>query len=134
MYVILYTPNHLHTLLAYYTYHIYIYIPNIRVIRLEENLLPLKVSRYSIYQVSAKPYYKHYLGPLPKTTVDFWWLVWQEKPHIIAMVTNLEEGTKKKCHQYWPDTDTQSFGPFQVKITSEQILVDYTTRNLSVQV
>ena len=60
--------------------------------------------------------------------------MWQEKPRIIAMVTNVEEGTKKKCHQYWPDTGTQSFGPFQVTNNDEQILADYTTRRLSVQV
>ena len=50
------------------------------------------------------------------------------------MVTNLEEGNQKKCHQYWPDTGTQSFGPFRVTITDQQILADYTTRWLLVQV
>ena len=73
-------------------------------------------------------------GPLPKTTVDFWRMVWQERSQTIVMLTNLKDGTKTKCHQYWPDTGTQCFGPFEVTITGQQILADYTTRYLTVQV
>ena len=73
-------------------------------------------------------------GPLPKTLVDFWRLVWQEKPPTIVMVTNLKEGTKIKCQQYWPETGTKNFGPFQVTISDEQSVADYTTRTLLVEV
>ena len=38
----------------------------------------------------------------------------------MLMVTNLREGTKTKCHQYWPETGTQSFGPFKVTIIYHQ--------------
>ena len=73
-------------------------------------------------------------GPLPKTLVDFWRLVWQEKPLTIVMVTNLKEGTKRKCQQYWPESGTKDFGPFQITMSDEQTLADYTTRTLVVQV
>ena len=75
-------------------------------------------------------------GPLPETVVDFWHLVWQEKTLTIVVLTNLVEGTKKKCQQYWPDSGTKSdmYGPFQVTIIDEEILADYTTRSLLVQV
>ena len=73
-------------------------------------------------------------GPLPKTAVDFWRLVWQERAPSIVMITNLEERGKPKCQQYWPDSGTENFGPFQVSITEQQILADYTIRNLTVQV
>ena len=73
-------------------------------------------------------------GPLPKTLVDFWRLVWQEKPLTIVMVTNLKEGTKIKCQQYWPESGTKDFGPFQITTSDEQTLADYTTRTLVVQV
>ena len=73
-------------------------------------------------------------GPLPKTVVDFWRLVWQEKPPTIVMVTNLKEGTRIKCQQYWPESGSKSFGPFQVTISDHQTLADYTTRSLLVQV
>ena len=73
-------------------------------------------------------------GPLPKTVVDFWRMVWQERSQSIVMVTNLVEGNRIKCHKYWPETGTLSFGPFNVTITGQQILADYTTREFSVQV
>ena len=50
------------------------------------------------------------------------------------MVTNLKEGTKIKCQQYWPETGTKNFGPFQVTISDEQSVADYTTRTLLVEV
>ena len=71
---------------------------------------------------------------MSETTIDFWRLVWQEGAQSVVMVTNLEEGNQKKCHQYWPDTGSQSFGPFNITITDQQILADYTTRWLSVKV
>jgi len=73
-------------------------------------------------------------GPLPKTVEDFWRMVWQERAPSIVMITNLEEGGKTKCEQYWPDSATESFGPFQVSITEQQILADYTIRKLTVKV
>ena len=73
-------------------------------------------------------------GPLPSTLVDFWRLLWQERPPIIVMLTNLKEGNKIKCQQYWPDSGSKEFGPFTVTITDQQVLADYTIRILSVKV
>ena len=76
-----------------------------------------------------------YLGPLPKTVVDFWQLIWQERPPIIVMVTNLKEGNRIKCQQYWPESGKHDhFGPFQVTITDEHVFADYTIRTFSVSV
>ena len=50
------------------------------------------------------------------------------------MITNLEEGGKIKCQRYWPESGTCSFGPFEISLTEEQILADYTIRKLGVQV
>ena len=54
----------------------------------------------------------------------------------IVMVTNLKEGTKSKCEQYWPDTVTENdaFGPFTVTLIHEMIYPDFVIRNLSVTV
>ena len=71
---------------------------------------------------------------MPKTVVDFWRMVWQERSQTVVMLANLVEGRAIKCHKYWPETGTQSFGPFTVTITGQQILADYTTRELHVQV
>ena len=73
-------------------------------------------------------------GPLPKTVVDFWWLIWQERPPTIVMVTNLKEGTRIKCQRYWPESGKKDFGPFQVTIADQQVFADYATRTLSVSV
>ena len=64
-------------------------------------------------------------GPLPKTTVDFWRMVWQERSQTIVMLANVVEGGYVKCHKYWPEAGTQYFGPFNVTITGQQILADY---------
>ncbi|XP_064386119.1 sushi, von Willebrand factor type A, EGF and pentraxin domain-containing protein 1-like isoform X4 [Halichondria panicea] len=69
-------------------------------------------------------------GPLPNTLVDFWRMMWQERPPIIVMLTNVMENNKIKCQQYWPDSGSVSYGPFTVTITDQQVLADYTVRNL----
>ena len=66
--------------------------------------------------------------------VDFWRLVWQERPRTIVMVTNLKEGNKKKCEQYWPDTGSKYCGPFKVTLTEQQVFADYITRTMQVTV
>ena len=73
-------------------------------------------------------------GPLPNTVVDFWRMVWQERSPAIVMITHLSEGGRTKCHQYWPNTGTETFGPFEVSLTEQQILADYTIRKLTVKV
>ncbi len=71
---------------------------------------------------------------MTKNLVDFWRLVWQERPPAIVMVTNLKEGSKVKCQQYWPDSGTKSFGPFEVTITDQQTFADYSLRIFHVAV
>ena len=71
---------------------------------------------------------------MTKTMVDFWRLVWQEKPQAIIMVTNLKEGDKVKCQQYWPEASNENYGPFIVTLTEQQIFTDYTIRTLQVKV
>ena len=65
---------------------------------------------------------------------DFWHLVWQEKPPIIVMVTNLKEGNRIKCQQYWPESGRCEYGPFEVSITDYQVYADYIVRELIVNV
>ena len=73
-------------------------------------------------------------GPIPRSVTDFWRLVWQEKPPTIVMVTNLEEGNKNKCVQYWPDSGSTTFGPFKVTLTEHQVFADYCIRTMQVSV
>ena len=54
----------------------------------------------------------------------------------IVMVTNLKEGTKSKCEQYWPNTaaKNETYGPFTVTLQDEQVYPDSVIRKLSVMV
>ena len=60
--------------------------------------------------------------------------MWQEKPTAIVMLTNLEEGNKTKCEQYWPGSGKKIYGPFSVIITDQQILADYVVRTFVISV
>ena len=73
-------------------------------------------------------------GPTPNTVVDFWRMIWQERVPAIVMITNLVEGKKTKCEQYWPLSASLDFGPFRVTIINQLILADYTINTLSVEV
>ena len=73
-------------------------------------------------------------GPKPRLLIDFWRLVWQERPPTIVMVTNLSEGNKKKCEQYWPETGSTTYGPFKVTLTEQEVFTDYTVRTMQVNV
>ena len=74
------------------------------------------------------------LGPKDHMLVDFWRLIWQENTPTIVMVTNLKEGNKRKCEQYWPDSGSTTYGPFKVALMEQQVLVDYCVRTLQVTV
>ena len=52
------------------------------------------------------------------------------------MITNVKEGSKVKCEQYWPDlvSETLECGPFKVTLTDQHVLADYTIRNLLLSV
>ena len=50
------------------------------------------------------------------------------------MVTNVKEEKKIKCHQYWPENGSTSYGPFKVELTKEQALSDYIIREMQLTV
>ena len=76
----------------------------------------------------------HSLGPLNKTIVDFWRMIWQERLPTIVMVTNIREDNKTKCQQYWPDTGSQDYGPFHITTIEQQVYSDYVIRKLKLEV
>ena len=77
-----------------------------------------------------------FAGPMPNTMVDFWHMIWQERPQMIVMVTNTTEGSVTKCEQYWPSASQRrtTVGPFTITTSEEQVLMDYTVRNMEVEV
>ena len=65
-------------------------------------------------------------GPMASTSPSFWRMVWEQRVHVIVMITNLIEQVmmvvlakynkedhnqgKRKCDQYWPESGSQVFG------------------------
>ena len=73
-------------------------------------------------------------GPIRNTLVDHWRMIWQEHVHTIVMVTNIKEGKKVKCQRYWPDNNSEYFGPFKITLSDEQMFANFTIRLLHVEV
>ena len=75
-----------------------------------------------------------YIGPLPHTVVDFWRLVWQERPLSIVMLCKVVECHRVKCQQYWPTTDAKTYGPISVRKLSQETFVDHVIRKFELTV
>ncbi|XP_061190063.1 receptor-type tyrosine-protein phosphatase T-like [Saccostrea echinata] len=72
-------------------------------------------------------------GPKQNTLGDFWTMLWQENISTIVMLTNLREGEKIKCTQYWPDKGKHiNYGPVSVKWMEEREYAFFVNRKLKV--
>ncbi|XP_067118377.1 tyrosine-protein phosphatase Lar-like isoform X6 [Centruroides vittatus] len=67
-------------------------------------------------------------GPLPETFGDFWRMVWEQHSATIVMMTKLEERTRIKCDQYWPNRGTEVYGVMHVTLVDLQELATYCIR------
>jgi protein tyrosine phosphatase len=57
-------------------------------------------------------------GPLPNTISDFWQMIDEQKPSVICMVTNLVEGGRVKCADYFTDKIKQGSKIETIKLTN----------------
>ena len=69
-------------------------------------------------------------GPLEETYDSFWRMVWDQKVHVIVMITNLIERGRRKCDMYWPKEGTITYGHIDVTIVKEKVMANYTVRVL----
>ncbi|XP_065180018.1 uncharacterized protein LOC135810453, partial [Sycon ciliatum] len=65
-------------------------------------------------------------GPLPQTASDFWYMIWDNNVPVIAMVTQLMERSRIKCHKYWPEELHQPVGHGELTVT---LLAEDTSNN-----
>ncbi|XP_030746081.1 tyrosine-protein phosphatase non-receptor type 9-like [Sitophilus oryzae] len=71
-------------------------------------------------------------GPLPRTTVDFWRMVWEQHTLVIVMTTRAMERGRPKCHQYWESEEGGEtvYGHFGVKTLAVETDPDYTVTTI----
>jgi len=55
-------------------------------------------------------------------------MVWEQRVHVIVMITNLIEQGKRKCDQYWPETGSQVYGLIDVLMLREEVQANFTVR------
>lgn len=76
--------------------------------------------------------YRTFTGPLPKTTPDFWRMVWEQHCLVIVMTTRVLERGRIKCGQYWETEEGNScmYGIYKVRTLSVESNEDYTVTSL----
>lgn len=75
------------------------------------------------------------LGPLPKTSADFWRMVWEQHVLVIVMTTRVLERGRVKCAQYWPEEEISEeliFAQFRITNFSVEKFNDYTITGLQI--
>nr|XP_022309642.1 receptor-type tyrosine-protein phosphatase mu-like isoform X2 [Crassostrea virginica] len=72
-------------------------------------------------------------GPTQNSVNEFWRMVWQQNVSEIVMLTNLMEGKKIKCFQYWPDClKTELYDSVTIENVFEKQYAFYITRKFVV--
>nr|XP_022311896.1 receptor-type tyrosine-protein phosphatase mu-like isoform X4 [Crassostrea virginica] len=72
-------------------------------------------------------------GPKQNTMSDHWLMIWQENVAQIVMLTNLKEGLKDKCFQYWPDVhECMTCGNIDLCTIEEKNYANYVIRKIKV--
>ncbi|XP_048039184.1 receptor-type tyrosine-protein phosphatase delta isoform X42 [Megalobrama amblycephala] len=70
-------------------------------------------------------------GALPETFGDFWRMIWEQRSANIIMMTKLEERSRVKCDQYWPNRGTETYGLIQVTLLDTVELATYCVRTFA---
>lgn len=74
-------------------------------------------------------------GPKKETVEDFWKMVWDSGANIVIMATNLTEGGKEKCWQYWPEgADFLSFHSMDIASNPTENLNNPTSSTASITI
>eukprot|EP00795_Rhopilema_esculentum_P013497 gene13497-4376_t len=70
----------------------------------------------------CSPRYIASQGPIPQCFEDFWTMVWEQRCPVIVMLTNEMEGTKLKCHRYWPKKleQTTEYGALCIYLSEQE--------------
>ena len=65
-------------------------------------------------------------GPMEKTVVSFWKMIWQESASVVVMLSPLIEGGRVATVRYWPDEGSLKIGGFfEIHLVSEHVWSDH---------
>ena len=96
------------------------------------------VATQGLHQIDSMYFTSLFLlpGPLDRTIVDFWRMVWKVRSPTIVMVTSLQEDMHIKSSRYWPSAvgKSEKYGPFKVTLEKEENKRDYIVRTLKLNV
>jgi protein tyrosine phosphatase len=71
---------------------------------------------------------------LDATIEDFWRMIWEQQCSVIVMVTNLQEGGRVKCAQYWPEVGRHRvFGKLHVKTADSKLKSGYIINTIHIR-
>ncbi|XP_060720207.1 receptor-type tyrosine-protein phosphatase delta-like isoform X8 [Tachysurus vachellii] len=70
-------------------------------------------------------------GSLPETFGEFWRMIWEQRSANIVMMTKLEERSRVKCDQYWPNRGSETYGLIQVTLLDTVELATYCVRTFA---
>nr|XP_022311206.1 uncharacterized protein LOC111116503 [Crassostrea virginica] len=102
--------------------------------------IPIRNIKAQIANMSAKEnagfkyeYNVKEMCPKPKTIADFWTMVSQEEVTVIVCLTNLKEGAKNKCAQYWPNVnDKLQGGNITIRNLGEKTYAEHIIRQFKI--
>ncbi|XP_023332955.1 tyrosine-protein phosphatase 99A [Eurytemora carolleeae] len=60
-------------------------------------------------------------------------MIWEQRVHVIVMITNLVERGRRKCDMYWPKEGTATYGQIDVTLVKEEVRANYTLRQMRVK-
>ncbi|XP_078327535.1 receptor-type tyrosine-protein phosphatase alpha-like isoform X3 [Crassostrea virginica] len=86
-----------------------------------------------IENTRGKRYYIATQAPKKKTITDFWTMVWEREVSTIVCLTNIKEGNKNKCVQYWPNINEKlQAGEITVRHVGEKTYVEHSVRRFKI--
>lgn len=74
-----------------------------------------------------------FIGPLAKTTPDFWRMIWEQHTLVVVMTTRVMERGRPKCHQYWETEEgaEATYGDFSVRTVAVETDPNYIVTSVS---